>query len=150
MMQRNPKVFLDTSVIIAAVLSPSGGARQVFLLGEAGVLDLIVGPTVLREADEVVRRKAPGSLPLLAQLLTAGRVETSSKPSKKQIKTAQTRVLYIPDAYVLAEAIAAQPDWLITHDKEHFLNRHSNLQLSFKIGTPGDLLLAIKEGYRPS
>jgi predicted nucleic acid-binding protein len=136
-------------VIIAAVLSPSGGARQVFYLGEAGVLDLIVGPNVLREADEVVRRKASGSLPLLAQLLTAGRVETSSKPTKKQIENAQERVLYTPDAHVLAEAIAARPDWFITHDKEHFLDQRSDLQLSFEIGTPGDLILAIKEGYRP-
>lgn len=148
-MRRSPRIFLDTSVIIAAVLSPSGGARQVFYLGEAGVLDLIVGPNVLREADEVVRRKASGSLPLLAQLLTAGRVETSSKPTKKQIENAQERVLYTPDAHVLAEAIAARPDWFITHDKEHFLDQRSDLQLSFEIGTPGDLILAIKEGYRP-
>ncbi|MBA4376766.1 MAG: hypothetical protein C0401_11415 [Anaerolinea sp.] len=150
MMRRNPRIFLDTSVIIAAVLSPSGGARQVFFLGEAGILDLIVGANVLRETDEVVRRKVPGSLPLLVQLLFAGRVETSSKPTKKQIKTAQECVLYKPDAHVLAEAIAARPDWFITHDKEHFLNQRSDIKLLFEIGTPGDLILAIKEGYRPS
>ena len=150
MIRRNLKIFLDTSVIIAAVLSPSGGARQIFLLGEAGVLDLIVGPNVLREADEVVRRKAPGSLPLLAQLLTAGRVEISSKPTTKQIEIAQTLVMYKPDAYVLSEAISAKPDWLITHDKEHFLNQRRDLKLSFEIGTPGDLLLSIKESYRPA
>ncbi len=150
MAQRSLRVFVDTSVIIAAVLSPSGGARQVFLLGEAGILHLIVGSNVLREADEVVRRKIPDSLPLLAQLLTASHIETSRKPTEKESKTAQTHVLYLPDALVLAEAIATQPDWLITHDKEHFLNQRSNMQLSFAIGTPGDLILAIKANYRDS
>jgi len=150
MTQRSLRVFLDTSVIIAAVLSPSGGARQVFLLGEAGIIDLIVGPNVLREADEVVRRKTPDSLPLLAQLLAAGHVETSSKPTEKEIKTAQTLVFYLPDTIVLGEAIASQPDWFITHDKEHFLNQRSNLQLSFAIGTPGDLILALKVNYSDS
>jgi len=150
MMQRRLRVFLDTSVIIAAVLSPSGGARQVFLLGEAGVLDLLVGPNVLREADEVVRRKTPGLLPLLAQLLTASQVATSIKPTANEIKTAQKKVLYLPDAVVLGEAIAAQPDWFITHDKEHFFNQRSNLHLSFEIGSTGDLILAVKAGYRDS
>jgi predicted nucleic acid-binding protein len=149
-MRKNLKVFLDTSVIIAAVLSPTGGARQVFYLGEAGVLDLLIGPNVLREADAVVRSKAPGSLPLLAQLLAAGRVETSSQPTREQIEHARELVLYRPDAHVLAEATAARPDWFITHDKEHFLNLGSDINVSFKIGTPGDLILAIKEGYRGS
>jgi predicted nucleic acid-binding protein len=148
MTQKIPRIFLDTSVIIAAVFSPSGGARQVFYLGEIGVLDLIVGPNVIREADDVVRRKAPGSLPLLAQLLVAGRLKTSKIPTKKQIENAQSYLLYKPDTYVLAEAMAAQPDWFITYDKEHFLDKRSNFHLGFEIGTPGDLILAIKEAYR--
>jgi len=150
MTQKKPRVFLDTSVIIAAVLSPSGGAHQVFQLGEIGVLDLIAGPNVIREADDVVRRNVPASLPLLAQLLAAGRLITSKIPTKNQIEKAQSHLLYTPEAHVLAEALAAQPDWFITHDKEHFLNRRSNFQFGFEIGTPGGLILAIKETYRPS
>ena len=149
-MPKKIRVFLDTSVIIAAVLSPTGGARQVFYLGEAGILDLVVGPNVLREADEVVRRKVPVSLPLLAQLLAAGRVETAPKPTQKQIETAQARFQYPPDAHVLAEAMATQPAWFITHDQEHFLDQRSDIKLSFEIGTPGDLIQTIKDGYRPS
>jgi predicted nucleic acid-binding protein len=42
MTQKIPRIFLETSVIIAAVLSPSGGARQVFYLGESGLVHLIV------------------------------------------------------------------------------------------------------------
>jgi predicted nucleic acid-binding protein len=134
-------------VLFAAVLSPTGGARKLFLLAEAGVLRLVVGPTVLQECDEVIRRKAPGSLPRLAQLLAAAQTETSAPPSKHQIKTAQSYVRYVPDARVLAEAIHAKPDWFVTHDKEHFLKSRSKMKLAFEIGTPGDLIQRFKEGF---
>jgi predicted nucleic acid-binding protein len=147
---KSPRVFLDTSVLFAAVLSPTGGARKLFHLAEAGVLRLMAGPTVLREADEVVRRKAMASLPVLAQLLDAGRVETSPAPTEIQVEDARQRVQYAPDATVLAEAIRAEPDWLVTHDKEHFLNEKLELKLAFAIGTPGDLIQSIKDGlYLP-
>jgi predicted nucleic acid-binding protein len=140
-------VFLDTSVLFAAVLSPTGGERKLFLLAEADVLKLVVGPTVLIECDEVVRRKAPGSSPRLAQLLAEAQTETSAPPSKSQIKTAQSYVRYDPDARVLAEAIHAKPDWFVTHDKEHFLKSRSKIKLAFEIGTPGDLIQKFKEDF---
>lgn len=147
MTPKNPRVFLDTSVLFAAVLSPAGGARKLFLLAEAGVLKLVVGPTVLKECDEVVRRKAPGSSPKLAQLLAAAQAETSTAPSRHQMRTARSYVSYVPDAHVLAEAIRAKPDWFVTHDKEHFLKSRGKIKLPFEIGTPGDLIQRFKDDF---
>ncbi len=48
---KNLKVFLDTSVVFAAVLSPSGGVLKLFQLGEAGVLRLYKGSNILRECE---------------------------------------------------------------------------------------------------
>ena len=67
-MPNEPCAFLDTSVLFAAVLSETGGARLILKLGEAGVLRLRVGPGVLREADDVLARKAPKSKALFALL----------------------------------------------------------------------------------
>ena len=108
---------------------------------------MVAGPNVLREADEVVRRKVPESLPLLAQLLAAGQVDSSPEPTKRQVEAAQSFVLYLPDAYVLGEAMQDQLDWFITHDKEHFLGRQPESDLQFRIDTPGDLLQAIEDSY---
>lgn len=58
---------------------------------------------------------------------------------------ARTFVGYLPDARVLAEAIQAKPDWFVTHDKEHFLRTQFDMDLPFRIGTPGDLLQTIKD-----
>jgi predicted nucleic acid-binding protein len=147
MIRKNLRVFLDTSVLFSAVLSPTGGARKLFLLGEAGLLDLVIGRHVLREAEEVVRRKAPASLHLLAQLLELGSVETVPAPTPKQVEAARAVIAYRPDTYVLAEAIRSEADWFVTHDKEHFLKARSSIKLSFEIGTPGDLLQKFKDDF---
>lgn len=147
MTRRSLRIFLDTSVIVAAVLSPTGGARRLFLLAEAGILKPIVGPTVLRECDDVIRRKAPRLLPMLAQILAIAKTETSLGGSRAHIKAARLYVNYTPDAHVLAEAIAADPDWFVTHDKQHFLKTRTKAELPFEIGTPGDLIQKLKEDF---
>ena len=46
-MQTDARVFLDTSVLFAAVLSETGGSHLILKLGEAGALPLLVGSRVL-------------------------------------------------------------------------------------------------------
>lgn len=146
-MKRSHRIFLDTSAILAAVFSETGGARKLFQLGEAGILQLIVGPNVLRECEEVLRRKVPASLPTLAYLLELGMVEVATKPSDDFIEQATAMVAYKPDAYVLAEAVGAEPDWFITHDKAHFLSAKPGSNLTIRIGTPEDLIQALEDGF---
>ena len=147
---KSPRVFIDTSVLFDAILSPTGGSRRLFQLAEAGIVRLVVGPTVLREADGVVRRKAASSRPLMAQLLDSARVETSQSPTKIQVESARKYVRYAPDARVLAEAICADRDWFVTLDKEHFLNKKREFRIGIVIGTPGDLIQSIKQSlYLP-
>jgi predicted nucleic acid-binding protein len=147
MVKRSRRIYLDTSVIFAAVLSETGGARKLFRLGEAGVIQLIVGPNVLRECEQVIRRKLPASLPTLAALLELGRFEISTRSPEDFIEQANTIVAYSPDAYVLAEAMGAEPDWFITHDKAHFLNINPGSSLLFRFGTPGDLIQALADEF---
>lgn len=145
MTQKRYRVFFDTSVIITAIFSSTGGARKLFYLAEADIIDLLAGENVLRETDEVLRRKVPGSLPLLAQLLTISRIANSPAPTQEQLTSARKCVTYMPDAYILAEAIQARPDWFVTHDKEHFLNQQKEIDLPFEIGTPGDFIQRLKK-----
>jgi predicted nucleic acid-binding protein len=119
-----------------------------FQLGGAGLFKLFIGPNVLRECDEVVRRKAPASLPTLAQLLEIDRVEIAPTPTREMVEIARVMVEYEPDAYiVLAEAISAESDWFVTHDKEYFLKEPKDPDLDFHIGTPGDFIQSIKDDF---
>lgn len=96
MTRKIPEIFLDTSVIIAAVMSPTGGARLLFYLAQAGTVKLLVGSGVLGEAEEVMRCKPPESLGLLAQLLDEAGIEISKPPTAAQKKKAQTLLSYSP------------------------------------------------------
>jgi len=140
MPSKSPKIFLDTSVIIAAVMSPTGGARLLFHLSQAETIRLVVGKGVLKETEEVLQRKAPHLLSLLAQLLDEANIEVERAPASKQMRRAKSLIEYMPDANVLAQAISAKPDWLISHDKEHFIGNPALDDLPFKIGTPGDVI----------
>jgi predicted nucleic acid-binding protein len=142
------KVFLDTSVIFAAVFSPEGGSHLLFRLGEIGLLDLWVGPSVLTEADEVVRRKAPQTLPDLAFLLSMVHISTGSPPGSQEVERVRKIVDYLPDARVLAEALRVAQDWFVTLDQKHFIENRLLAELPFRIGSPGDFLEAFKQDFR--
>lgn len=139
-MKTRLNLFIGTSVVFSAILSETGGARQLFRLGELGVVQLLVGPNVLRECEDVVRRKVPQTLPLLAVLLESCGLQQTMAPRKVDCDLAESLVDYPPDALVLAEAISAQPDWFVTHDKVHFLKTGFGMELPFQIGTPGAVL----------
>lgn len=143
--QKKIKVFADTSVIIAAVWSATGGARALFRMSELELVNLITGHSALIEADVVVRCKFPDTLPALVAILEKSRLEIAVKPSEKLIAKANELIAYPPDAKILAEAMQATPDWFVTHDRKHFLNNPALRELSFRIGTPGDVLAWLKE-----
>ena len=145
MRKTTPEIFLDTSVIIAAVMSPTGGARLLFHLAHAGTVKLLVGNGVLREAEEVMHRKAPELLGLLAQFLDEAGIEISKPPTAAQQKKARSLLSYSPDANVLAQAISAKPDWFVSHDKEHLVGNPALDELPFKIGSPGDVIAWLRE-----
>lgn len=114
------------------------------------MLQLIVGSNVLRECEQVVRRKVPASLPELAYLLELGQVEITTGPLDEFIDQAKAIVTYEPDACVLVEAMAAEPDWFITSDKAHFLKANLGASLTIRIGTPGDLIQAMADEFTHS
>lgn len=134
------RVFLDTSALFAAVLSAGGGARALLELGEAGVITLYVGPSVLQEADAVFRRKAADLLPLLAALLNSANVQVGSPAAEKDLKLASGLITYGPDALMVAEALTARADFLVTHDRAHLLENPRLGELPCRVGSPGDCL----------
>lgn len=138
------KVFLDASALFAAVYSETGGARLVLKLGEAGAMELWVGPSVLREIDAVLDRKSPGSKPHFALLLDRARVRVGPEASQDATERAGLAVDYVPDARVLAEALTVGVDYLVSFDRKHLVGNPKAGQLPLSMGTAGDLI----EWYR--
>ena len=53
------RIFFDTSVYIAALLSPCGAAGELARLAETGVIRMVVSEEVIVEADRVLAVKFP-------------------------------------------------------------------------------------------
>jgi predicted nucleic acid-binding protein len=134
------RVFLDTSVLFAAVWSESGGSRLILKLGEAGAILLWVGPSVLREAEAVLRRKSPESRPHMALLLDRARVQVGPEAGAEASAQAQSAVGYLPDVQVLAEALELKVDYFVSLDREHLVGNPGTKDLPLAVGTPGEFL----------
>ncbi|MFN2291071.1 MAG: putative toxin-antitoxin system toxin component, PIN family [Anaerolineae bacterium] len=139
-MNLETRVFLDTSVLLAAVWSESGGSRLVLKLGEAGAVTPWVGPTVLREAEAVLQRKLAESRPNMALLLDRAHVQVGPKASEEALARALSAVDYLPDAQVLAEALGTGAEYFASLDPKHLVGNPRTETLPIVLGTPGDFL----------
>ena len=146
-MRRSPRVFVDTNVLFAVALSTSGGSRLLLKLAEAGAITIVVGPRVLVEADAVIARKAPDSRATLLLLLDRARVELGVHPAEADLVLGRSVTDYEPDAHIVGEALAARVDVLATLDQEHLLGHGANMRPSLIIGTPGECLRWLREGW---
>jgi len=151
-MKDKPAVFVNTSALFSAIWSDSGGGRMLLKLGEAGIVQPVVSSQVLNEIEDVLRRKFPRALPDLALLLDRCRVVFAPKPGPDLMQRSIQMVTHPGDAHIIAAAWSAEVDYLITHDRKHFLDNLSLLKdLPFPLGTPGDFLAWFRdEGFRLS
>src|SRR5436190_17513603 len=135
------RVFLDTSVLFAGIWSAEGGARMILKLGEARAVRVLVSSPVLQEAENVLRRKAPDLIGLLALLLDRSGAETVAAPLPDFVLECLALTSYPADALVLAAAKMAVADYFVTLDREHFLSNDAlKRAMPFPIDTPGDFL----------
>jgi predicted nucleic acid-binding protein len=144
MERRRWKVFLDTSALIAGILSPTGAAHEVLRLCEAGVVQAVVSRQVLVEADRNLSHKLPTVLPeyrLFLKLLSPVVVED---PSVDVVDRAGD-VIHHNDAPILAAAIESDVDFLISWNTRHFQTKSVRSYVRFPILTPGEFLEAFRQ-----
>ncbi len=140
------RVFLDASALFAAVFSETGGARLILRLAESDAIEMVLSSQVLAEAEGALRRKAPEALGHLALLLDRAHCQVIPNPTLEQVNAWQAVIPYLPDAAVLAAALAAQADYLVTLDRQHFLeNPLLMASPPLPIGAPGDCIQWLRD-----
>ncbi len=118
---RVDRLFLDASVLVAGAISPPGGSGYILLLGELGSVELLVSQQALTEARRALTRKAPRALPEFERILRAARLEVVPDPSADEVARS-LEMIHPDDAPILAAAINARPDSLITLNTHHFID----------------------------
>jgi len=133
------KVFLDTSALIAGVISPTGAAREVLRLCEARVVELILSRQVLTEADRNISGKLPAILTDYRALLKSLAPLVVEDPAQHLV-TEAGRVINYKDAPILAAALEADVDYLVSWDTRHFHTQSVKSFGRFNVVTPGEFL----------
>ena len=141
---RRWRIFLDTSALIAGVVSPTGAAREVLRLAEARIIDLVVSRQVLTEADRNLSSKLPAALTDYRALLVRLAPHVVEDPSVRAVREA-ARVIHQKDAPSLAAARVADVDYLVSWDTRHFRTDAVRSFVRFPVVTPGEFLRSFRQ-----
>jgi predicted nucleic acid-binding protein len=112
------RLFLDANVLLSAAHSPSGRAAALLRLARAGHCRLVTSRHAIEEAARNLAVKAPDREPDLAAALAA--VDTVTEAAPRIVSWAAASGLPECDAPVLAAAVTARADLLVTGDRSHF------------------------------
>ncbi len=137
-MPRKLRVFLDTSAILAGLNSPTGAAGFILAACFSHRLIPVISPQVIEEAE----RNIPLKFPKLGDAWTSFLLipsEIAPVPSLKEIRAAY-RLLPTSDAPILASAIKAKPDALVTWNTKDFLRKEVISAVPFPILIPQEFL----------
>jgi predicted nucleic acid-binding protein len=139
-------IFLDSSALIAGIISETGAAHVLLQLGETEDIVLIISEVVVNETNRSIARKSPENLDDVQEEVARARIQIVPDPPDKEIQ-ANLYLMDDPnDVPILLAAIKAKVDYLATHDHKHFLDNPKVAEKSgLKIGTPGDVLAWIRE-----
>ena len=133
------KVFIDTNVLIAGLASVTGASATVLDLCEAESVQVVISRQVLVEADRNFSAKLPTLITRFRQFIQNLAPEMVDDPPIKAVEKAATLVDR-KDATILAAAIEAKVDYLITLDRKHFLKQKVQRNIAIEVCTPADFL----------
>ena len=140
------KLFLDSSALIAGILSPIGAARALLFMSETGDIDLYISEHVIAETERSLARKAPEALPEYRKTIKNAQIKIIGNLSVKEVHACLYMISDPEDAPILAAAMKASVDYLVTHNRKHFLDDPYVAQRSgLQIGTPGDTLAWLRK-----
>lgn len=109
--------FLDANILFTATISPDGASRGLTHLAAAGVCVSVTSSFALDEVRRNLRVKYPGFQKTLDGLMQ--QVTLVPEADKTRVTWAE-QLLPPKDAPILAAAIAADTDALVTGDRRHF------------------------------
>jgi predicted nucleic acid-binding protein len=141
---RANRVFIDSSVLIAAAISASGKARDLLLAALRGQVLVYLTDLVFLETERNLIRKAPAALPAYELFRDAFAPTVVNPPTALVLAVA--KVVAVKDAPIVAAAIQASSTYLATYNRRHLLQQRATIYQHFAItvATPDEVLRALQ------
>jgi|SRR5690625_5111495 len=134
------RFFLDANVLFTAAISERGASRAIIDLAQAGRCTVFSSAFAFDEAERNIRSKRPAGL---AAIVSFSRiVETVPEADVAMVAWAATHVP-AKDAPILAAAVAARVDVLVTGDRRHFGSYFGRLLQTVTVMPPREALEAL-------
>lgn len=139
-----PRVVLDSNVLISA-LHFGGQPEELLLLANQGIIEIFLSPFILEETARVLKeklgwqeKKVRGIFRIIKEVATIiePKIELNVIPEDAA------------DNHILACAVQARADFLVTGDKHHLLPLRQ--YQGVKILTPRDCLYALVKRKGPT
>ncbi len=113
-------IFLDSSILIAALLSPTGGSARLCRESRANNLTAYINHYVRDEVREVIKRKYPTNLDRLNLLFNWSKFKIMVNPKVNLVEKV-SKLINLEDAPILAGALEQEANFLITLDRKDFM-----------------------------
>ena len=144
------RLFLDSNVLAAGIVSTWGLDKAVLSLCAAGICRLILAEAVREEVEENLLLRLSGVEPAeanralddYARLVTLMKPEMVPYPGQGEVKAARRLIRHAADVPVLLSAIASRPDWFLTHNTKHFTAAVAQ-RTGLRFATPAEFFRAL-------
>jgi len=134
------RLFFDSSCLIAAAGSPTGGSSLLLAICARGFLKGAVSHAVLAEAEgNILTNLPPSALTRYRQEILRIPLVVAPVPSMTE-RDAAAPITGEKDAHVLASALHVGADYLITLDKRLIAQIMQEAQLSLHAHSPGEFI----------
>lgn len=113
------RLFLDANVLFAAAITPNGRSSALFELAPRTEHELLTSAHAFEEARRNVAARYPETMERLEEVLLTD-VEVVPEARLDLVAWARKTGLPSSDAPILAAAVQARADALVTGDRAHF------------------------------
>lgn len=145
------RLFLDANVIVDGMVSRWSASRAVLILCSQRVVRLVVAQYVLGEVEDAFltmgqrNRLSEKDLNRVIEdyekFVRLAQPEIINVASHEAVMQQAAIIHHLHDVPVLAAALKAQPDWLLSRNRNHFSNQIAQ-RTGLQIGDPLEYLRA--------
>jgi len=111
-------IFLDTSVILSGLASPTGGSALLFRAADKKRIKLVTTPKVFEEATDHLSKLSLKSSHLEA-LMTSSIITLVPNPTEAMMEKFKPLTIDPDDVHVISGGAISGADFLLSLDKKH-------------------------------